>query len=427
MAHFDSTTTDRNIPVYRIWNGSSWSTEAEAQTVGGDPYWSVLKSCPKRNEKILGTLDVNQHVNVQVWDGSAWSIPKEVTTDAGTYAGRAFDIAYEQSSGDAIVVFSIDSNQPQYYSWNGSAWGTTPENCVAVGTDTDHVYWVGLASKPGADEIIMVTQHNNLPIYAQVWDGDNWGNAVNLTPAADVLGYQCFDVAYEQLRKRAMVVYTIEDSKIPQYSMWDTTDLWVASGTATASAADYLRWVKLAAKPGSNELLLAISDTGKDLDVQLWYSGASETWSNTVTEMIDSGLPTLAFRCFDVAYESTSGEGMVVWSDNDTTAEYCIWDGSSWSGGPTTMSATANYSVAWVALASNPDSNEIMLMTSNYGGSGAFDDEYNVKKWDGSNWDTDPTNVETAGYTKYENFALDYDRPSSQVNIIMRKWRELYH
>ncbi|MBU4560938.1 hypothetical protein KKG20_01530, partial [bacterium] len=352
-----------DIPRYRIWTGSSWSAEAVALDVVGDTNWAVLRSCPKRNEKVLGVLDHLSDVNVQVWNGTTetWgNLLTDATTNTGTPAKRAFDIAYEQSSGDAIVVFSVDSNQPQYYSWNGSAWGTVAESAVAVGDATADIEWVGLASKPGADEIIMVTQDTLLDIYAQVWDGSAWGNAVNLTTATEIADKQCFDVAYEQSRKRAMVVYTTLDNNTPKYSMWDTIDLWVAGGSATptATAGDDLRWVKLAARLGSNELLLGVSDDAYDLNVQLWYSGASETWSNATTEVIGGtlkSLPTLDFRCFNVAYESTSGEGMVVWSDDDETAEYCNWDGSSWSGGSTAMSATATYSVAWVALASNPD------------------------------------------------------------------------
>ncbi|MCG2676717.1 hypothetical protein L6304_06070, partial [bacterium] len=354
---------------------------------------------------------------------------KELTADTGLTAKRCFDIAYEQSSGDAIVVFTINTNViPQYYSWNGSAWGTVAEACAAIGSGDSE--WIGLASKPGADEIIMVTQDANYDVYAQIWDGSAWGNAVNLTAATDVLTNQCFDVAYEQLNKRAMVVYTTLDNYIPKYSIWETANLWVAGGEAApiADTVNDLRWVRLAARPGSNEILLATSDTDPDLNVQLWYSGATETWSTVPTLVADDTLPTIDFRSFNVAYESTSGEGMVVWSDDDETAEYCNWDGSSWSGGSTAMSATATYSVAWVALASNPDSNEIMLMTSNYVvavPSVAFDDEYNVNKWDGSSW-SGPTNVETLGYTGYEGFAINYDRHSPQVSIIIQKWRELY-
>jgi hypothetical protein len=55
----------------------------------------------------LGTLASTGGIHVQVWNGASWSAAQSLGGGVGTTndAYRAFDIAYEQTSGKAVVVF----------------------------------------------------------------------------------------------------------------------------------------------------------------------------------------------------------------------------------------------------------------------------------------------------------------------------------
>ena len=87
-----------NVPYYRIWDGTGWSAEAAAQTVGGNINYIILKSSRTRNEAILGTMDSNGNIYAQVWNGSVWGTPTLMATVGSTLAVyRSFDIRYEKS------------------------------------------------------------------------------------------------------------------------------------------------------------------------------------------------------------------------------------------------------------------------------------------------------------------------------------------
>ena len=73
---------------------------------------------------MLGVLDEDGYVNMLIWDGNSWSAPLEVTTSIGATnsAYRGLDIAYEQVSGDAVVVYQTGGNDPEYRIWDGNSW-----------------------------------------------------------------------------------------------------------------------------------------------------------------------------------------------------------------------------------------------------------------------------------------------------------------
>lgn len=127
-----------DTPQYRQWNGISWSGEASVPDVGGVPYWHVLRACPVREERILGTLDSGQDINISTWTPSGgWAQePLEVTNAAGTISKRAFDIAYEQNSGDAIIVYSVNPDG----SFKTSVGGIYEKFSIITATITDGAY-----------------------------------------------------------------------------------------------------------------------------------------------------------------------------------------------------------------------------------------------------------------------------------------------
>jgi len=83
---------------------------------------------PTRNEKIVVGIDATGNVIGVMWNGSSWSaLPLSMGTVSETYWWGA-DIAYEQTSGDAVVVWNDNSQAAgqklRYAVWNGSSWST---------------------------------------------------------------------------------------------------------------------------------------------------------------------------------------------------------------------------------------------------------------------------------------------------------------
>ena len=86
----------------------------------------------------------------------------------------------------------------------------------------------------------------------------------------------------------------------------------------------------------------------------------------------------------DVAYEQQSGDAVVVWNDNSQAAgeklRYAVWDGSSWTTSPTSISAYGGVEPQNMRLAFDPGSDTMALVVND-----ASADDY-VLIWDGSAW-----------------------------------------
>ncbi len=164
-----------SIPRYRTWNGISWSSQENGPPTSATIQWVVLKSCPTRDEKILGVLSSAGYLDVSIWNGQnmTWSEPVRVANlgaSLPTYC--PFDIAYEQRSGRGIIVYnpSPTGTRPQFIIWNASSWSQPQQIDI---TTTGVVYWIKLASKPGTDEIAMMTLRRKP---GRLWHDLEWSN-----------------------------------------------------------------------------------------------------------------------------------------------------------------------------------------------------------------------------------------------------------
>ncbi len=168
-------------PRYRVWDGTAWSAEANALDVYAPITWIVTRAAPREGEYILATMGTDADVNVQVYRNGEWenssSSRKEIVTSIPNTAMRGFDVAYEQTSGDAMIVSCDGNADPIYYIWDGTTW----TNGGGIGlTGGNTCGWVKLISDPasGSDEIIAVTRDTGGIAYeARVWNGSAWGNS----------------------------------------------------------------------------------------------------------------------------------------------------------------------------------------------------------------------------------------------------------
>jgi len=397
---------DQYFPSYRGWDGANWGSEYSAPGVTSTASgWYVLKKCPEsvRDEWILGVRDEDGHVNVQVYDGDAesWGNIKELSTYGSYILDRTFDIAYEQNSGDAVVVYNPSGGEGpdamDYEIWDGSNWTKYDLSISTSGSGTATV-WVRLVADPAtsSDEIILAMQDSSNDLTVAVWDGSNWGNAEVLEWDIDNRDSFNFDVAYEYLSGKAMVVWSENTVGTPQYIQWDGSN-WGTEGNCQDHGYSDIRWLRLASNPNNNDILLGTLDAGNDINVSTW-SAAGGVWG-PVRE-VETDAPGYGKRYFDVAYSSTSGDGFVVWADGTSVPKYDKYSGS-WAGEGTCSGITSN--TEWIGLYPDDDSDDIMLMTSD----AETTPDINVQKWNGSSWGS-PEEVETNSSNLYECFALAY-------------------
>jgi hypothetical protein len=382
-------------PRYRLWTGSAWGNEQSANDVGGVTNMVVLRSARTRDEKILGVLDKSGDINVQVWDGSTWGTVLEVTAVVADYDYRGFDIAYEDSSGDALIVYQNNVDDPLYRVWNGNSWSAA----VTLDLPTAGIpVWIRMASKPGADEIIVVTLDKGSNVTAAVWDGSAWGDSINLEGAAESFAYSGIAIAYESTSGDAMVAWSrgTDTSGGPRYGFWNGT-AWGAEATAPVTGGEPL-FIELGSDPSSDKIVMGAMDSGDDVNVNVWDGTTYGTNFEATDDAVKSGL-----KPADIGFESTSGEAMVAYAvKNDQTLHYRNWSaGSGWS----VQKDCCNVGSIPQTGDMRPDPNSDDIMIAIVDGN----DGLKAAKWNGSACGT-PETLETSTSSTFASFMLSYDR-----------------
>ncbi len=412
IATYYDSTGGGGTPKYRKWNEQKWSDEQSANYVGGRPNFIVTAPSPNKPEMIMGTLDDQRDINVQVWDGTAWGSVREFSANTDSAERRGFDIAYEQASGDALIAYmdmNIDDGIPRYRTWNGASWSSAgAANAITAGAED--VGWVKMASDPLSDEMILVTLDDTLDMRAQVWNGNSWGNGISITNNAESYEYQCFDVIYEQQTGRAFVVWADGTTDTVKYRIWNGNS-WSSENTLYSYGSSGVYWIKMAADPNSNNIIMAMEDSASDVYVAVWNG---VTWSSRMR--VETSVSEYSRRSVDVAFEQQSGRGMVVWGDPSTVPKYRIWDGA-WSSEASAFDLQGSGYTRWVQLTPDPLSNEMFLMTSD----GASD--INIQKWDGTRWSI-ASEVETSSSYSCECFDLDFTVQDSSIESTPVTWTE---
>ncbi|MFH0790798.1 MAG: hypothetical protein V2A64_04120 [Candidatus Omnitrophota bacterium] len=387
IAYGEGTST---IPVYRVWNGSVWSGALYANNVGGAVpagiKWVVLRACPVRDEFILGTLDGNNRLNVQVYQGGQWG--NLVNLSAGcdsTY--RRFDIVYETATGEAMVVF-VDGTALKYRKWNGTSWVTSAPDTITLPTTAGTVAWVQLAANPGitSKEIILETLDLASDVCGVVWNGAAWGSGQGLEDATEVYNRECISVGYGPDGKG--IVAWSEGAKTtggPQYRIW-SGGVWSAATPATyvPATGNEPIWIRWANCPTVGKGLIGCLDDTSDLNVNTWgttFEGNKE---------LTAGLVTNTSRCFDLAGEGEGGNQILAcWGDLGVkNIKFNTWNGS-WSGtagsGPL-IDAVPN-GILTVNLSSDLYSQEMLLAGLVKTAAGAI----KLCRWNGADFDTTVT------------------------------------
>ncbi len=249
-----------NTPRTRTWSGSAWSSEASTNDVGGRPRWIIGAACPTRSEIAAIFGDDQNDLNVMMYTGSAWGAPLQVSSDIGTSSDRPIFRAYEQNSGDGLIVYrSGSSSSVSYRTWNGTSWSSASTTTTM---SSGQPRFMRLIPTPDSDQIILLTLDDDQDLTAMVWSGSAWGNKVLLDSNAATTGEECFDGAFEALSGDGLVVWGRNSQSNVRYRTW-TSGGWGSDTTGPNMNAE-ARWVRVASDPVSDRLMLMTLSEGWD-------------------------------------------------------------------------------------------------------------------------------------------------------------------
>jgi len=289
---------------YRLWNNTGVNFSAQfnnANNTGAPANWIVTKSSHERDEVLVGTLDTGAHLYVQVYQDGRMNqthlLNLSVTLVSAVY--RAFDIAYEDISGDALIVYENDSQddfQVHYRIWNGTGF-SAKQNFTMGLANAGNINFAILVSKKASDEMMLVVSTDAATdnLYAVPWDGDGFNatKGIVLTAAPASVVQLNFDFAWEESTGNGLVAYPVGNTVVnSQYNGtgWKTI---VSSNVGNA-----LNGVRLCSSPNSAFIGMIVQDQGSDVNAWMWNGtnlSASPPTQDPLVETLGSRAPN--FDC----------------------------------------------------------------------------------------------------------------------------------
>jgi chitodextrinase len=340
------------------------------------------------------TVDINVTIPSGAADGYR---PLTITNPDGgvATAPQAFYIGTPPTDTASVLATFGEKGESlvQYQRSLGSSWGALSESPVLSSPPV----WQVMKANPTRDERLLAVVDDQRRLTVHVWNGQTWANA---QAAASSTGLarpsQTVDVAFEQQSGRGVVVYATTESTTLRYRLWDGT-----SWSAEALVEDLVNgqqttgrplWVRLEARPTTNDLVLVYGDQNNAIAASVWRGNRSQ-WEDTV--LLTNAAASHDAPIFDVAFERATGQAMVVWATGvETTPHFRIWsrqlnDAGGWQSEATAPSIGVTTgqpirALRMVGDASNAASptNRIVLAAS----SGTAAPVLEALVWNGTQW-----------------------------------------
>jgi hypothetical protein len=408
-----------NVPQTRTWDGSAWSGET-SQSTAGSPIWEfeIAWSSTASDTRIMVTLGDDGYLDAYVCTTSC-SVTNNigrVWTSSPSNPRTIFDVAYEQVSGDALLVYGVVSTDIAqdiaYKTYTSSGW-SSEQYLNDTGHNLDVQYnQIRLAPKAGSDTIgMMGADGTNGDANAWIWDGSAFGNFQEITATATTDNEQVA-VAYERSSGHLLAVSGVASSSNIAWAEYTTS--W-SSPTTFSCAADNVAYIALKPNPlpTANDIVLATSDsfsTQLNLHTCYWNGSAFAAKINQ-----DAAIDTEFERPFDFAWESSGSKGLLVYGTTSGQITYRTFTAPSTWGAATNVAYGSN-TKRWIQTRTNP-----IPGTSGTKILGAVmenaDNDLGAFTWDGTTFTVigDTTFSTDTNDGTLESFGLEYNPLGHQV------------
>lgn len=325
-----------NVPKYRTYNNNTNTFGAETgtftATVG--PTW-IIKTSPNKHLALAGYYDSTGSLTVMCFDGTNWT--QEFVAPSGGVGNRhRFDMAFENTTGDAMVIYSKGSHvysQLGYRTKSGNTdCGTanwTGEVLLDPLRTTEDIMYVKLAQdRRASSDLLAVTWVDiNDDISAKIWNGTAWVNEpsavtdTNVEKVSSSHDIEDMDIEYESLSGDLMLVWANgaggNGTNGVRYRTCPggiATCTWGAV-TTPPTFLDDATSLDISANPNTDEMVFAsIGNAGGDLQLGYWNGSA---WTNTANADTVCTVPYTASKLVSTGWlvGASSTRSVVVYSD----------------------------------------------------------------------------------------------------------------
>jgi hypothetical protein len=330
IAYRSNTGTDgMDAPKYRERNivTGAWGPELELTTTSeSNVRFAWLEFSPVSSKRVMVILHDDGTLDSFMCEGacateSSWIKQQNIVdlwTVAPGGADRPFDMAFEESSGDLILVYdkvSTSLGQELFYrvmtNTETSFGSETPIDTQTGNSATDRVYpFIRLAADDGNDKIgaIMLDTSND-DVNAMIWNGSAWGDNVSVTTASANIDEEQIGIAWERNSGHLLAVGGAGGNiaYVEYTTSWQTPSSLI---NGVASGVGNVNWISMKQSPraAGNEIYLAFSGDASDF-ASIQWSGT--TWGTGTEHDVD--IDSHAARAFDIAMSGDAdGSGATV-------------------------------------------------------------------------------------------------------------------
>lgn len=280
--------------AYRLWNGSSWSTETVVTTppTTGLVKWIEVTENPlsTSNDIAMIMLDANINVYGMLWNGSTWGTMGTAAVWDATAAiatEKVIDVAYEQTSGHPLFIWGDSVATDQFYrTWNGTT--LTAVTLLDIPASGGVANWIALVSRPGSDELMYGVLDGGSDLNSRKWSGSAWDAAAQHaehTAGAENNSSMVFDIIWETHSTNPGEAWLVfGDSATVTKKQWSGI-AWGAGSVLTGS--DDTSFIRLKADSVTGAIFAGIYEDSTSATDDIWESrltGGGTTWSakNTI-------------------------------------------------------------------------------------------------------------------------------------------------
>ncbi len=402
-----------NSPKTRPWDGSAWGGETERST-SGSPIRAVRMAYSPTiaSERVIVTLSDDGWLDAYVC--SPWCTVTnnigQVWSAAPTTSQMRFDIAYEQASGEALLVYGVLSTDTTrdiaYKTYIGGSWSAEQYlDDTGHATDTEYVLIV-LASRKGSNQIGLVGgDTTNADVNAWIWDGSAFGSFIEVNANAQnpIRGQAA--IAWESSSGHLLAV-SVDTGSTNLVSKEFTTSWGAASTPFTCADTAEVRWLSLKPNPLStaNDMMLVNVDSKPDLNQCYWDGSAWAFWNSGI-----GTVDTQASQTCDFAWESSGSKGLVVCADLPGLNYISFTAPNTWNTPSVAVSMGGSNTHPWIQLRTNPfpQAGDTKILGAVMEGTA---NDLGAIRWDGTTFTVIGTSTFSAdvGTTLYESFELEY-------------------
>lgn len=332
---------------------------------------------------LSGSLSALATRSDELLDGET---PDQPLANLGFHAPRALDAFASLAAPGARLAFAgANDARLRTRAWDQGldAWAAT-QKTLALGSE---VRWLvqRVSTGPKPEELVAAQLDTGAGalLVVRTWNARRWSDeapavlsSAIATANADERG---FDAEYEGLTGDALLVTADGANNVLARTLVDGA--WSAPTPvfAPALATGTVLWTELVPRSGTNEIALVALDDQQKLIAAIW-DGTQWTRPLLLATQVNS---LRDFKGFDAAWESLSGDLLVVWGYSpfveETRFATLTRSTDTWTTG--LFSSTDALAMS-LSLASDPSSDQIVAIF----GEGLADDDVGVSVWGGANW-----------------------------------------